>query len=432
MDINLLALDVLLDSKNNINERFISFLWKQSSFRKNTLKLVDGRKLEVISVGTENVHAGPDFNDVMIKIDDIVWAGRMEIHTISSDWYKHKHTDDPAYQNIILHVVWEFDKEIYDQVGNPIPTLVLSDKVDDNTLEMWKNLESPASIICSSQLKSVPQNVIDGVVQKKWKDRLKRKSEQVLEQVYACYNDWSEAAYRTLARAMGFGVNGEAMLLLAQNIPFSILKKYRYDTTLIEALLFGQAGMLDEKDDYSKELSGIYQEFSLQHTLPKPLGKHIWKFSKTYPQNFPSIRIAQLASILSNKPCFVEDFSNLDLKEIEKSLKSNISTYWQKHYKFGKETKSVYNLSRKSLDILLINAYFPLINANRDSQKKLATVIKTDIPAERNHIVRKWKELGIVAKDFIESQGLIELYQNHCTKKKCLSCEIWHNIWHNI
>lgn len=415
-----------------MDEQFLHYIWKFQKFDSTNLLLVDGSELTIFQQGNHNHDSGPDFEEARIKINDIEWAGHVEIHKSSSDWNHHGHQHDKAYQNVVLHVVWEHDVDIYIN-KSPIPTLELKSRVDPNLLTKYQShLSSKEEILCSSQLHQMDSITISSMLDRVMSERLEQKANTILEVLKQTKNDWDETFYRTLASNFGFSTNKEAFTRLVSLLSFKLLKKYAHKPQSIEALLFGQAGFLDANmDEYQSLLRKEYEFLKSKHELKDPLAKSEWKFGKMRPANFPSVRLSQLAALLSQNPHL---FSNLievkNAKEFILAIDCNLSDYWVRHYNFGKEKKKKgMKIGEATFHNIIINTLAPVLAAyskytdDQDYMNRAIDLLEY-LPKETNRITKKWISIGQVPKTALDSQAQIQLYKHYCQSHKCLSCNI--------
>lgn len=415
-----------------MDELFLHYIWKYQKFESLPLKLSDGQELCVFYPGNHNQDSGPDFEEARIKVDSIEWAGQVEIHIRSSDWIRHNHQSDRAYESVILHVVWKHDQMIH--INNtPIPTLELNSFVDPLLISKYERyIESNDQILCNSQIKSVSQLKVIGMMDRVLIERLSEKSLRILKEVKSHANDWELITYITIATNFGFATNKDAFRRLAELLPFHKLKKLLQSHQSTEALLFGQAGFLEDVvNPYQHSLKDEYDFQKKKLGLSPPLLKSQWKFGKLRPANFPSVRIAQLASILHHNPkLFIFLIETKNIKEIKNQLQVSTSEYWQSHYDFGKPSKNRDSkIGTSSLDNILINSAAPLLAAystHVGDHSFLAQAVEMleSIAPESNRITKKWDHMGIKPKSAFDSQALIQLYQSYCQQRKCLLCNI--------
>jgi len=418
-------------------EELLHYIWKFKRFKTQELCTVDGEEVKILNPGQHNFDGGPDFFNAKIKVGNTIWAGNVEIHIRSSDWLRHHHQKDKAYQNVILHVVYEHDKEIFDSNGNLMKTIVLENRLDKTIIQNYERLTLTKNWVpCAEQLKTVEEFVINHWKERLVLERLERKSLEIEEHLKENKNNWEETFYRYWFKYFGLKVNAIPFEILAQNTPLKIIEKHN---TLIgiEALLFGQAGFLDNQfnDKYGiqlkKEYAFLRSKFSLQ-----PTDKSCWKFMRLRPNNFPTLRISQLANLLANGTrLFSRVLEASSVKELKKLLTSKASSYWDNHYQFEiKAEKVVSKKVGESLSInIIINVVVPFvflygkIKQNEDLQQRALTWL-SEIKPEKNTIIKRWNELGIRSDNASDSQSLIELKNNYCSQKKCLNCHIGNNL----
>jgi hypothetical protein len=416
-----------------MTEAFLHYLWQFQQFEKSRLETGSGEKITVLKTGILNTDAGPDFANSRLQINEIEWIGNVEIHIKSSDWQLHKHQYNEAYNNVILHVVWENDQAITRQDGSLIPTVELKSITDIQLLDKYQHLiDNQAIIPCKEQFSEVSNLSKFAILDKVLAMRLQQKA-QIVEQIFEQNKgDWEETAYQLLARNFGFKLNSDTFLRLAQNLPLKVLQKHRDNLTQIEAMLFGQAGLIEKVDEYSEKLYQEYDFFATKFSLKSSqLSSHEWKFLRTRPANFPTIRIAQLARLITQQQSFFSLFTQSNLIEnLRNSLKIEQSLYWQEHYNFGKTaSKKLVGLGKESINNILINTVIPLLafySEKTDNQELMTRCVNflEALPAEENHITKMWEGLGLTIKTAFDSQASIELYNNFCSKKHCLQCNV--------
>ena len=318
------------------DEAFYHFVWQHKLYRQEDLKTVGGETIEVIHPGFLNHDAGPDFFNAKVKINAVLWAGNVEIHTKSSDWHTHQHQSNKAYDNVILHVVAEYSTAISNSSGCEIPTLELH--VLPYVFTHYEELiNQKHTIACHDKLQHIDPFFLSHFQDRLVSERLERKSEPIQQILRMSHGDWEATLLQTLCRNFGFGVNADTFERLGKSITPKIIAKHRDQLLQLEALLFGQAGFLEEEldDSYFNGLKKEYQFLKAKYAL-QPLDKHLWKFLRLRPGNFPTIRIAQLASLLHQNDELLHTIINEDLKSITKTLSTGTSDYWETHYLFGK------------------------------------------------------------------------------------------------
>ncbi len=415
-----------------MDEHFLHYIWKFQKITTKGLQLVDGSTLTVFHQGNHNHDSGPDFEEARIKISEIEWAGNVEIHLKSSDWNNHGHQHDKAYENVILHVVWQHDTEIY--LGQSIiPTLELKNKVDLALLEKYEtHLSSKEEILCTKQLSNIDDITISSMMDRALSERLEQKATSVLQALHETKNDWDETFYRTLASNFGFSINKEPFKKLASSLPFNLLKKYTHKPELIDSLLFGQAGFLDTTiDEYQSILKKEFDYLRSKHKLKKPLVKSEWKFGKMRPANFPSVRLSQFSALLSQNPGLFSSLIEVkNVKEFILTINCNLSEYWVRHYNFGKEKKKKgMKIGEATFHNIIINTLAPVLAAyskytgNQQYMDRAMDLLEY-LPKEANRITKKWISIGQIPKTALDSQAQIQLFKNYCQNHKCLSCNI--------
>lgn len=422
------------DKSHIRDEAFYHFVWQHKLHRTDNLKTVSGLPIEVIHPGLLNHDAGPDFFNAKIKIDDVLWAGNVEIHTKSSDWNVHRHQHNKAYNNVILHVVASYSSPIKNTLGNEIPTLVLD--ISPSVYHQYKTLLiEKRTIACSSILPQIDPLFITNYRDRLVAERLQRKSEQIDTILKHTKGDWESVFFQTLCRNFGFGVNAEAFERLGKSLSYKLIAKHLNNLLHLEALLFGQAGFLEEtlKDTYYLTLQREYQFLQAKYQL-KPLDKHLWKFLRLRPSNFPTIRLAELAHLLYQHDSLLHQIINTENKLLEKLFSASTSLYWETHYVLGKlSNKRKKTLGKATIRTILINTVAPVLfcygksKANSDLCDKAISILE-ELPAETNHIITKWNALGLKSKSAYDSQAQIQLYNEYCLHKKCLHCNIGHHF----
>lgn len=418
-----------------MNESFLHYLWQFQYFDKRDLKTTAGETLNILKPGILNSDSGPDFSHVKIKIVNIDWVGNVEIHVHSSGWYEHKHDLDQAYENVVLHVVWEENKPVFRKDGTRIPTLQLKHRVEEHLIKSYQKLiNNPNSIPCEKSFPAVDELIKHSMIDKALMQRLESKAKQISALLNQNKGDWEETTYQLLATNFGFKINKEPFLQLAKSIPYKLIQKHRDQRTQVEALLFGQGGFLvaKSKDEYLTSLFNEYQFLGKKYDLINhQLHVTQWKFLRLRPANFPTMRLAQFATLLTNhKNIFSSILELQDYKSLVRFFEIQPSSYWQSHYRFGKKSKGpVSGFGETSRDIIVINTVVPLLVAYGQSRDDWSLVdravhILQSIPAEKNRITRLWRGLGYTSSSAFDSQGLIELYNNYCQRRECLNCAI--------
>jgi hypothetical protein len=418
-------------------EQFIQFIWKFQLIQGET-HTCDGLKVKVINPGLPNPNEGPDFLEASIQIGDLLWNGSIEIHTKSSAWLLHNHNKNKNYTNVILHVVWENDKNIVSQNGEKIPTLELKNYVDEKIIERAKKLyetQEKNTLPCYFEIELVPKIKIQNTIHRALIERLEKKIQSIIHNHSLKANDWEEITYFLLLKSFGFKINEEAFIALANFLPYKIVKKHILDRDALEALFYGVGGFLNEKhDDYQAKLFDLYQYLKGKYNLFEI--PYLWKKLRTRPHNFPCIRIAQLVSVLYKSPNIFDKIVQItNLASFNEMINHPVTTYWHYHNDFSIK-KRIYKhpkIGKESIRNLCINVVVPLKiyygkwNKNDIMVNKGIELLES-IPSEKNKIIKFLKQNGFPVKTASDSQGLIHLYQNYCLKKKCLNCSIGHHI----
>ncbi len=419
-----------------MTEEFLYYIWKNKLFDKINYSY-NNKKIEIIDVGEQNFDSGPDFFNAKIKIDNTIWAGNIEIHKNASDWFKHKHNNDKSYNNVILHVVDNFDKEITNKNNIKIPTIEL--KFNKKYLENFKYLiTSRINIKCINRINFIDEFTINFWLDKLLIERLEEKSKTVDNILQKNKNNWDETFYKLLAVNFGLKTNALPFELLASSLPLNIIYKHKNSLFQLEALLFGQAGFLEQNiknDKYFNNLKTEYKYLKKKYKLNN-LNNYIWKFNKLRPNNFPTIRIAQFAALINNSSKLFSVILEINnTKELFNLFKFTASKYWDNHYKFGiKSLKKTKKQTGKSfIDNIIINTISIIIftyakNHSDQEKKDFAIELIEKIKPEKNNIITKWNETKININNATKTQSLIQLYNNYCKKNNCINCEIGNKI----
>lgn len=415
-----------------MKEDFLHYLWKFKKFDALNLKTFNGEEITIINVGQYLKLAGPDFFNAQITIGNQKWAGNVEIHLKSSDWYVHHHERDEAYENVILHVVWEHDTEIFRKNNTEIPVLELKKYVDAETISNYQSLTSPKSwIFCEKQLAAIPQFVLKNWQERLFFERLERKSNPIFELLQQTNHDWEAVLFCLLAKNFGLNTNGEIFLKIAQSIPFSIIRKESFEVENLEALLLGTAGLLDleKEDNYFKDLKFRYFYLLHKYQLEKKIIEPV-QFFKHRPDNFPTIRLSQLANLYHiHQNLFSKISIATSIENIYKTFNVSASNYWQNHYQFDKESpKKEKKISKSFIDLVIINTIIPLQFAYAKSQGKEISEdlisLLDDVAPEKNSIMDKFRSFGIKSKSAFDSQSLLQLKNEYCNNSRCLECAV--------
>lgn len=420
-----------------MNEEFLYYVWKYKIFTDINLQTSDAKEVSILKAGFHNKNSGPDFLNAQVKIDHQLWAGNVEMHVKSSDWYLHKHEEDSNYDAVILHVVWEHDAAVFNKNNEALPTLELKNFVSKELLENYNSLvyHQQKFIPCESQLKGIDNFLLNNWLERLYFERLENKSAIVKDLLLNTNTDFEAVLFQLLAKNFGLKVNGEAFLQLATSMSFSVIQKERFDLEQLTALLFGQAGFLEEDLEvhYYQQLKEKYKYLKHKHKL-NSISKNIFQFFRMRPQNFPTIRIAQLASLFFTHQNLFSKLMSIQRKEDFYALFSfEVDLFWKTHYTFESESKkSSKKLTKSFVDLMIINTIIPLKfvylqGRGEVDNYEIIQLIK-QVSSEKNSIISNFSFLEISAKNAMESQALLELKNNYCTKKRCLQCAIGNSL----
>lgn len=419
-------------------EKLYQYAWQHKFWDYTGTRLVDGRAFELISPGIPNHDSGPDFFNAKVKIEGQYWAGNVEIHTRSSDWIRHRHDHDAAYDSVILHAVGADDARIHRRDGSEIPQLVM--KLPEAIRLTYDELtESQQAVRCSSSLAEIEPLVVTDWLESLAIERLQSKAERILNIRESCGGDWEQTCFITLARALGFGLNSEPFEQLGRICDIHILGRHSDNPVQLEAILFGQAGLLDSSchifDEYYHKLCAEYS-FLLRKYRLRPMMAVGWRMARTRPQNFPHRRIAMLARMAEGGFSLLRKIIESQGKEerLRELFDREPAYYWRRHYLFGdEEHKPIGKLSASSVTLLLINTAAPLIYAyasstgDCDLAEKAISLLES-LPAEQNSIIRGWATLGLRADNALRSQALLHLRRQYCDNRKCMYCRMGHGL----
>ncbi len=418
-------------------ETLLHYVWKHRLYEYDPLETIDGLKIEVIDPGLHNTHAGPDFFNAKVKIDGRLWAGNIEIHTRSSDWFLHGHEKNPVYNSVILHVVeWVDVQEIPDENGRNIPQLVL--KIPEQIKQNYAYLLSrEKSIPCKDQIHRIPDIYFSDWKNALLLERLERKTNGILKLLKDSSGSWNDVFYMTMARNFGFGINNDVFERLAKSLPLQYVLKHKNSDFQVEALFFGQAGLLKEdihEDSYFSFLQKEYDFLQRKYNL-QPIEGHLFKSLRIRPNNFPHVKIAQLAAFTrSIETLFSKMLEAQTIPDVQKLFVSDLPVYWRTHYQFGKQSVNRRKtLGLSAVHILIINTVVPMLVAygkQKDQQFFVERAIQwlESIPPENNYITNLFKNTGIKLQDAGDSQAIIQLKNEYCDQKKCIFCRIGHKL----
>ena len=416
-----------------MKEEMLHYVWRLKRFDLTDLLTTEGDPLEILHFGEYNRHAGPDFANARIRIGDTLWAGNVEMHLRASEWFQHGHQDDPAYQNVILHVVLEEDRPVICDNGSRLPCLELHRRIPVKLAKTYRKLlHNEFWIPCQHHFPAVSKITLNLWLDRLLVERLEEKTNVIAKRLTANGNDWEETCYQLLARNFGLRVNADPFDMLARSLPRRLLARHRDSCFQIEALLFGQAGLLgrDFKDDYPQRLQKEFDFLRKKYAL-QPIPGESWKFLRLRPANFPTVRIAQLGTLLAqSNQLFGKMLMANNLIEIENMFEVNLSNYWWTHYVFDKLSKRQRKaLGREAVHLFVINTIAPLLftygrhrQEPRFEDKALAFL--EALPPESNRLIRGWQQLEVSPDSAYQTQALLQLKRHYCNGKRCLECAV--------
>ena len=425
--------------KKPMTEDFLQYIWQHRLYLPEGNCTVEGDPVEPLQPGQANTHAGPDFTDARVRIGDTLWAGCVEIHLRSSDWERHGHHTDPAYNNVVLHVVYQHDANAYNARRQKIPVMELH--FDARYFDNYNRLvDSKARIACHDEPCKLDEFSFVSWTERLAVERIEQKSEAIMQSNVSTGNHWEETLYQRLARNFGFSLNALPFESLAKSIPLNILLKHKDHLQQIEALLFGQAGMLPDEqiaDTYYTELQKEYRYLQKKYNL-EPIDRFLWKFLRLRPINFPTLRIAQFAALIHrNEHLFSQIMEAKSVDIFENLFDLQASAYWDTHYTFGKESPiRKKTFGKSSIHTVLINTVAPFLfvygkTRGKDDYCTRAVALLESLPPEKNSITARWEKLGVRNPDAFTSQALLQLDNEYCRPKRCLSCAIGNKIVRN-
>ncbi|MBD9092915.1 MAG: DUF2851 family protein [Bacteroides oleiciplenus] len=413
-------------------EQLLHYVWKHKIFPLKMLQTTTGEPVEVIDAGLPNTNAGPDFFNAKLKIGGTHWVGNVEIHTLSSDWLKHGHDKDAAYNNVILHVAETIDCEVFSANGEKVPQLQLS--CPETILRHYEELHH-AEIYppCYSILSSLPKLTVHSWLSALQVERFEQKAHAIAARLERLNNNWEDVFFITLSRNFGFGLNGDAFETWAGHLPFRAIDKHRDNLFQVEAFFFGQAGLLDEElpdaDEYYLKLQKEFRYLQHKFELPAPMPVAQWRFLRLRPGNFPHVRLAQLANLYHKGQASLSRVMEAETVEaVQKLLTTGTSSYWKEHFNFNKASPSrEKQVGKNAQNLIVINTVIPFLYAYglHKADEVLcdrATRFLESLKAEDNHIIRQWSGAGLHVSTAADSQALLQLRKEYCDKKDCLRC----------
>lgn len=423
-----------------MTEEFLHYIWKYRLIDHHLLSTTDDMVV-IVQPGSHNTDSGPDFFNARIKINNTIWAGNVEIHIYSSNWYQHNHQQDKAYDNIVLHVVYEDDKPALRRNGDQIPTIELKGHFNQSLYDRYAYfMTNKYWIPCEKLIQGVDRFALNNWIDRLMIEKLENKAAEITSHFLRNNSDWEQTFYEFLARNFGFKVNGTPFQLLAKSLPLKVLSKQKNDKFQIEALLYGQAGLLPStcKDDYPKKLKKEYGFLQKKYNL-KPVDPHLWRFMRLRPSNFPTIRISQFADLIfKSSHLFSTILEKNSLNELIELFDVSVSDYWNSHFSFDKESaRRKKNIGKNTIHLLIINTVIPFLfvyGRQRNDQPMIDRALKLldQLPGEQNAIISHWVALGLTARSSFQSQALILLKNSYCKNKRCLQCGIGNEILKDV
>jgi hypothetical protein len=416
-----------------MREEFLHYVWRYKYFAINDLQTTDGEPIQIFHGGEYHQNSGPDFQNALLRIGETVWSGNVEIHLRSSDWARHKHTVDTAYDNVILHIVYDDDAPVTRTNGTAIPCLTLRERIAPALIEQYAHLQAAEHpIACHKLINLVPELTITTWLERLTIERLEQKTAQLQTLQAIQDNDIAEAFYQAVARSFGVSVNAEPFEQLAKSLPMQLFAKNKHNILTIEALIYGQAGFLETEgtDEYTIALRKEYNYQRHKYSLT-PMNGAAWKFLRMRPANFPTIRLAQFANLVHQSlHLFAKILDTNDLATVRSYFEVHTNSYWDTHYVFGKPSpKRKKTLGSTTIDLILINTVVPflfLYGSLRDDEMQRDKALRwlDELPAEANAIISVYENLHIAPKNAAQSQALLQLKKNYCNPKNCLNCAI--------
>lgn len=422
-----------------MTEAFLQYVWQHQMFDRG-LTTTDGQPVAVLRAGELNTDAGPDFFNARVRIGDVEWAGNIELHIRTSDWDLHRHTQDAAYNSVVLHVVYEHDREIRMQDGQVPPTLELKHYLHPSLVANYDALMRPVDdgeMPCGKWVGEVPQFFVQSFMERLAVERVGAKTETVRRLLDESRGGWEQTCYWLMARYFGGTVNALAFEMLAKSTDQRLLARWKDNPQRTEALLMGQAGLLEGffEDQYPRQLQTDYEALRAGASLT-PMGGYLWRFYRLRPSSFPTIRISQFARMVSSSSnLFSALLTITDAKEMEKFFDQPAASYWDNHYKFDTATEKAprKRVGKMQARSLIINAWVPLLFLygsvhGQQKYKDQALNLLMQVPAEDNAIIRRMKGVGLVPRNASESQALLQMNNEYCRRRKCLECGIGYQI----
>ena len=412
-----------------MKEEFIYYLWENRLLHLD-LKTTDNEEITILSVGIRNHDSGADFVNARIKIGDALWAGQVEIHVRASDWFKHNHHNDANYDSVILHVVYENDTD-----SLKIPTLEIKDKFDLSIFHKYNWFFGSRNWIpCGEFVGGVQNFTLISWLDRMLVEHLENECKDLDFKLKNNHYDWEQAFYQRLMRYFGLKVNNDSFEYLSRILPLNLLLRHRDNDIYIESMMFGCAGFLerDFEEDYPSLLKRDFMMLKSKFGL-KVMPLSNWKFLRLRPPNFPTIRIAQLAKIITkNGNMFSKIRDADDIQEIRDLFDVELNSYWDNHFQFDKTSKVERRkiLGKTAVDLIIINAIVPMLfyyghTHSLESYKEKAMRFLEQIEAEDNLIIRNFQKSGVVLQNAFQTQAILYMYKYYCKRRRCLECRIY-------
>lgn len=422
-----------------MKEDFLHYVWQFKKFDVLNIKTVQGENIIILNTGQYLQQAGPDFFNAQLTIGNQKWAGNVEIHLKSSDWYIHSHETDTAYENVILHVVWEHDTEVFRQDNTEIPVLELKHYVAPEILNNYNALAVAKSwIYCEKELETIDAFLFDNWKERLFFERLERKALPILQLASATGNDWEAILFSFLAKSFGLNTNGDIFFRIVQSLPFAVIRRESFEFENLEALFFGRAGLLDadNEDVYFKDLKSRYDYICHKYRI-EPVYIDTLQFFKHRPDNFPTIRLSQLAQLYhKHQNLFSKITEDVSVNDIYKIFNVQASPYWQTHYTFDKESaRKRKALTTSFVDLIIINTVVPFRFAydrsiGKENPENLVDLLQ-EITPEKNAVIDKFRSFKVDVQSAYDTQSLLQLKNEYCTHKRCLQCAIGMDLLKN-
>ncbi len=427
-----------------MQEDLIHYLWQYQAFARYKLTTTTGEDITILSVGTHNYDAGPDFSGARLRIDTVLWSGAVEIHIRASDWQRHKHHLDEAYNHVILHVVWENDGPAYRSDGTLLPVLELRPLVDLQTIRQYQQYfqqgyQQERKLLCAAHFHQVDHLTVVSAMERALVSRMQQKAQEVLLLLDANQGDWQTTTFQWLCKGYGFKKNAAPMLALSQSVPLSLIRKHQASMIEMEALLMGQAGFLayDSDDAHWKTLRETYSFLNHKFQLDDQHPGLAWKFARMRPANFPTMRLAQLTAFLHQYAHELDILLSVDEPDIQKIFRHEPSSFWHTHYHPQRQSLAKqHTIGVESMHNLAINVICPLQYAyamyyqDMERAEKVFALLQK-LPAEKNSIVNMYKSVGFPITSAYDTQAVLGLQHALCQHHRCLSCGIGNKILNN-